>query len=201
MSKGWYVKVGTQIVVNIDTNIGVVASTEEGAGIKAQEILCHDLTKSDYVTELDRMISWDFQIGGMEWNRSGHPDIDFDTMQAVSVTPDSDFDPEDDDEDIKIRNVMEAVQCLNESFHDLPEDHPLHLFRQQHGIAEVRDKLNLLAVYCDMTHRVMHDEQGFDLCFDWDFVPQFLENCVNPDFTIKSDDPHILSMHWSKIGA
>ena len=96
MSKGWYVKVATQIVMDIDTNIGVVASTEERAGIVAQEIVSNYLDKSDYVAELDRMISWDFRIGGMEWNRSGHPDIDFDTMQCLFVEPDSDFDPQED---------------------------------------------------------------------------------------------------------
>lgn len=199
MSKGWYVKVATQVVVNIDTNIGVLASTEEGAGIKAQELVCHNLGKSGYVEELDRLISWDFQVGGMEWNRSGSPDIDFDTMQCLFVEPDPDFDPEDDDEDIKIRNVMEAVQCLNESFHDLPNDHPLQEFRETHGIAEVRDRLNLLAVYCDMTYRVMVDEQGYDMCFDWDFVPQFLQNCVEDDFSVKSQDAHVLSMFWRAI--
>lgn len=199
MSKGWYVKVATQVVFDVDTNIGVVASCEREAGIKAQEIVSNNLDKVDYVTEITRQIPWDFEIAGADWNRSGPPAIDFDTMQALSVTPDFDFDPEGEDEDIKIRCVMEAVQCLNESFHDLPEDHPLHVFRQQHGIAEVRDKLNLLAVYCDMTHRVMTQEQGYDLCFDWDFVPQFLENCVEDDFTVKSENPHVLSMFWSGI--
>jgi hypothetical protein len=199
MSKGWYVKVATQVVFDVDTNIGVVASCEREAGIKAQEIVSNNLDKVDYVTEITRQIPWDFEIAGADWNRSGPPDIDFDTMQALSVTPDPDFDPEGEDEDIKIRCVMEAAQCLNESFHDLPEDHPLHVFRQQHGIAEVRDKLNLLAVYCDMTHRVMSEEQGYDLCFDWDFVPQFLENCVEDDFSLKSKNPRILSMFWSGI--
>ena len=199
MSKGWYVKVATQVVFEVDTNIGVVASCEREAGIKAQEIVSDNLDKVDYVTEITRQIPWDFEIAGADWNRSGPPAIDFDTMQALSVTPDSDFDPEDDDEDIKIRNVMEAVQCLNEAFHDLPNDHPLQEFRETHGIAEVRDRLNLLAVYCDMTYRVMADEQGYDLCFDWDFVPQFLENCVENDFSPKSQDAHVLSMFWSAI--
>jgi hypothetical protein len=70
------------------------------------------------------------------------------------------------------------------------------MFRETHGIAEVRDRLNLLAVYCDMTYRVMFDEQGYDACFDWDFVPQFLENCVEDDFSVKSQDAHVLSMFW-----
>ena len=200
MSKGWYVKVATQVVFEVDTNVGVVASCEREAGHKAQEILCDWLEKDDFKSELEMALPWELNMGGNDWNRSsGSGGIDFDTMQVLSVTPDSDFDPEDDDEDIKIRNVMEAVQCLNEAFHDLPNDHPLQEFRETHGIAEVRDRLNLLAVYCDMTYRVMADEQGYDLCFDWDFVPQFLENCVENDFSPKSQDAHVLSMFWSAI--
>ena len=201
MSKGWYVKVGTQIVINIDTNIGVLASSEEQAGAVAQEIVSNNLDKSGYLAELSEQISWEFDLRGMHWCRSGSPDIDFDTMQALSVTPDSDFDPEpdhdDEDEAATVRCLMEAAQCLNEAFHGLPEDHPLQKFREQYGIAEVREQLNLIAIYCDKTHRVMTQEQGYDLCFDFDFVPQFLENCVTDDFEPKSENPHILSMYWS----
>lgn len=200
MSKGWYVKVATQVVFDVDTNIGVLASCEREAGHKAQEILCEWLDKDDYASELERVLPWELNMGGTDWNRSsGSGGIDFDTMQVLFVDPDPDFDPEDDDEDIKIRNVMEAVQCLNEAFHDLPNDHPLQEFRETHGIAEVRDRLNLLAVYCDMTYRVMADEQGYDACFDWDFVPQFLKNCVEDDFSVKSQDAHVLSMFWRGI--
>ena len=200
MSKGWYVKVATQVVFEVDTNISVVASCEREAGHKAQEILCDCLNKDDFASELENALPWELNMGGMEWNRGSQSGgIDFDTMQCLFVEPDPDFDPEDDDEDIKIRSVMEAVQCLNEAFHDLPNDHPLQEFRETHGIAEVRDRLNLLAVYCDMTYRVMADEQGYDLCFDWDFVPQFLENCVENDFSPKSQDAHVLSMFWSAI--
>jgi hypothetical protein len=200
MSKGWYVKVATQVVFDVDTNIGVLASCEREASQKAQEILCDWLDKDDYAAELEKVLPWELNMGDAMWHRSGGSGgIDFDTMQALSVTPDPDFDPEDDDEDIKIRCVMEAVQCLNEAFHDLPEDHPLKLWRHRYGIAEVRDKLNLLAVFCDMTHRVMTQEQGYDLCFDYDFVPQFIENCVEDDFTVKSENPRVLSMFWSGI--
>jgi len=236
MSKGWYVKVATQIVVDIDTNIGVVASTEEKAGIVAQEIVSNNLDKSDYVAELDRMISWDFRIGGMEWNRSGHPDIDFDTMQCLFIEPDPDFDPEPDNEEPRseccgaellhynneiglcaeckewsgpheeddedqgpstdVLSLLQAAQCLNEAYHNLPEDHPLKHWQIIYGIAEVREQLSKIAVYCDMTHRVMYEEQGYDGCFDFDFVPQFLENCVADDFELKSTNPHVLSMYW-----
>ena len=197
MSKGWHVKVETNVVFTVDLNVGVVASCEREAGLRAQEIVCEWIEREDYKAELEEKLPWHLCLGGELWSRGGQSgDIDFDSMQVVYVEPDSDFDPEDDDEDIKIRSVMEAVQCLNEAFHDLPNDHPLQKFRETHGIAEVRDRLNLLAVYCDMTYRVMTDEQGYDLCFDWDFVPQFLENCVEDDFSVKSQDAHVLSMFW-----
>ena len=198
MSKGWYVKVSTQVVFDVDTNIGVVASCEREAGMKAQELLCDWLDKDDYAAELEKVLPWELDMGGQNWCRgSASAGIDFDTMQALSVTPDPDFDPEGEDEDIKIRNVMEAVQCLNECFHGLPEDHPLKKFAENNGICEVRYRLNNLAVYCDQTHRVMTQEQGYDLDFDWDFVPKFLENCVEDDFSVKSKNPRVLSMFWS----
>jgi len=200
MSKGWYVKVETNVIFTVDTNIGVVASCEREAGMKAQELLCDWLDKDDYAAELEKVLPWELDMGGQNWCRgSASAGIDFDTMQALSVTPDPDFDPEGEDDDIKLRCLMEAAQCLNEAFHDLPEDHPLKLWRHRYGIAEVREQLNKLAVYCDQTHRVMTQEQGYDLCFDFDFVPQFIENCVEDDFTVKSTNPRVLSMFWSAI--
>jgi len=200
MSKGWYVKVETNVIFTVDTNIGVVASCEREAGMKAQELLCDWLDKDDYAAELEKVLPWELDMGGQNWCRgSASAGIDFDTMQALSVTPDPDFDPEDDDDDIKLRCLMEAAQCLNEAFHGLPEDHPLKLWRHRYGIAEVREQLNKLAVYCDQTHRVMTQEQGYDLCFDFDFVPQFIENCVEDDFSVKSKNPRVLSMFWSGI--
>jgi len=103
---------------------------------------------------------------------------------------------------VEVRDLMEAAQCLNESFHSLPDVHPLKAWQEFYGIAEVRDQLNLCAVVCDQLHRLMMDEQGYDGCFDFDFCPQFLENCVDHEtFKPKSDNMHVLSMYWSGIGA
>jgi len=204
MSKGWYVKVDTQVVFNVDTNIGVLASTEEQAGLEAQRLVSEWLDRDDYKSELENALPWELDMGGLEWNRGSQSgDIDFDTMQAVSVEPDPDFDPDEDDE-VKedaavVRDLMEAAQCLNEAFHDLPDDHPLQLWRSSYGIAEVRDQLNLCAIYCDQLHRLRMDEQGYDGCFDFDFCPQFLENCVDHEtFKPKSTDMHVLSMYWKE---
>jgi len=211
MSKGWTVKVGTQIVVNIDTNIGVVASTEEKAGGVAQETVTKDIVnsyldsnKADYIAQISAQIPWNFEIAGMSWSRSGKPDIDFDTMCALNIEPDTDFDPEEDEvkEDAAVgRDLMEAAQCLNEAYHNLG-DGPLQMWGWRHGIAEVRDQLNLCAIYCDNLYRLMKDEQGYDLPFDFEFCPQFLENCVDHEtFKPKSTDMRVLSMYFSRIGA
>jgi|GEM_PF-6119143 hypothetical protein len=201
--KGWYVKVSTQVVFDVDTNIGVVATCEREAALEAMSIVESDLDchSEHFKDALEKALPWELNMGGIEWNRgSMSGDIDFDTMQALSITPDPDFDPEDDDGPVSdIQGLMEAAQCLNEAFHDLPKDHPLNVWRETYGIAEVRDKLNSLAVYCDQTYRIMVDEQGYDLCFDWDFVPKFLENCVEDDFSVKSKNPRVLSMFWSGI--
>ena len=204
MSKGWYVKVETNVVFTVDTNIGVVAPDQVKAGIRAQELIERYLDGDDFKAELENTLPWELNMGGLDWNRgSQSADIDFDTMQSVSVTPDSDFDPEGDEEEDQddatlVRDLMEAAQCLNEAFHDLPEDHPLKEWRAENGIAEVRDQLNLCAVVCDQLHRLMMDEQGYDGCFDFDFCPQFLENCVDHEtFKPKSDNMHVLSMYWS----
>jgi len=208
MSKGWYVKVETNVVFTVDTNIGVLASTEEKAGQVAQEMVSEYLLRNDYRTELEKVLPCELRMGGFEWNRGSRSiDIDFDSMRAVFVEPDSDFDPEGDDEEVKedaavVRDLMEAAQCLNECFHNLVDDHPLKEWQQCFGIAEVRDQINLCAVVCDQLHRLMMDEQGYDGCFDFDFCPQFLENCVDHGtFKTKSENLHVLSMYWSGIGA
>jgi len=240
MSKGWYVKVETNVVFSVDTNIGVVASTEEQAGLKAQEIVRQWIDRDDYKSELEEALPWELYLGGQEWNRGSQSgEIDFDSMRAVFVEPDPDYDPDpepmseccgaallryenglglcaeckewsgpcQDEEEVKedaavVRDLMEAAQCLNEAYYSTPEDHPLREFQYRYGIAEVRDQLNLCAIYCDQLHRLMMDEQGYDNCFDFDFVPQFLENCVDHEtFKPKSTDMHVLSMFFSRIGA
>lgn len=196
MSKGWYVKVATQVVFDVDTNIGVVASCEREAGLKAQEILCDWLDKDDYAAELEKVLPWELNMGDTMWHRSGGSGgIDFDTMQALSITPDSDFDP-DPDPVTDVQNLMESAQCLNEAFHDLPKDHELVKWRENNGIAVARTQINLCAVLCDQTHRIMLNRYDYDDCYDWDFCPKFLEFCVDYEkFEPKSDNPqHLANM-------
>jgi len=94
MKKGWYVKVETNVVFTVDTNVGVIASTEEQATRAARELVDEWLDRDDWKAELEKKLPWDLSMGGLEWNRGSHSaEIDFDTMWARSATPDSDFDP------------------------------------------------------------------------------------------------------------
>ena len=198
--KGYYVRVDVPVVFNIDMKIGVTETNESRAEDEAMRIACDWLERGCYKTDLEEQLPVRLTLCDTDWMRGSiTADLDFDSMEAYAEL-DSDFDPEDDDGPVSdIQGLMEAAQCLNEAFHDLPKDHPLNVWRETYGIAEVRDKLNSLAVYCDQTYRIMVDEQGYDLCFDWDFVPKFLENCVEDDFSVKSKNPRVLSMFWSGI--
>lgn len=200
MSKGWYVKVDTQVVFNVDTNIGVVASCEREAGLKAQEIVAEWLDRHEYKDVLEQALPLDIEMGGTIWTRgAATAAIDFDTMQAWSITPDPDFDPDPEQESASepdALTLMETVQCLNEAFHDLDESHPLKEWRAQHGIAEVRDRLNALALYCELTYQKVKERYDFDECFDWNFVPRFIEQCITDDFMPRSEDILVLAVLW-----
>ena len=193
MSKGWYVKVDTQIVFNVDTNIGVMASTEEKAGLEAQKLVCSWLDRDDFKAKLEEVLPWDLDMGGLNWNRGSHSaDIDFDTMQAVSVTPDSDYDPDEPD----AGDLMDAAMCLLEAFWNLPEDDKRRSdFLPNHGIGVVRDQMASAASLCHQTWMVVIDDDGFD-CFDWDFCPQFLDRCMDEQMVLKSNDLHELVRMW-----
>ena len=164
MSKGWYVKVETNVVFSVDTNIGVLASTEEQAELEAQNLVSEWLSRDNYRDVLEVTLPWELEMGGLNWNRgSWSGDLDPQSMRAVFAEPDTDFDPEGDDDEVKedaavVRDLMEAAQCLNEAYYSTPEDHPLRDFQYRYGIAEVRDQLNLCAIYCDQLHRLMMDE-------------------------------------------
>jgi hypothetical protein len=206
MSKGWKVKVETNVVFTVGTEMYVVAPDKVKAGIRAQELIERYLDDDDHPSELEKVLPWILDMGGLDWTRRPRSgEIDFDTMQSVLVEPDPDFDPEEDEEDVpedaaKVRDLMEAAQCLNECYYRLADDHPLREWQAQHGIAEVRDQINLCAIYCEGAYRIVKDEFGFDGCFDFDFCPCFLENCVDHQtFKPRSENLDVLSMYW-KLG-
>ena len=198
MSKGWYVKVATQVVFDVDTNIGVLASCEREASQKAQEILCDWLDKDDYAAELEKVLPWEVDMGDTMWHRSGGSGgIDFDTMQALSITPDSDFDP-DPEPEIGHFTLMEVAQCLNEAYYSTPEIHPLREYQQSHGVAEVRDRINAIALPCEMTYQAVRKMYGFDDAFDLEFCPKFLDKCVDDNFELRSKDIDVLAILWER---
>jgi len=99
---------------------------------------------------------------------------------------------------IDAASLMEVAQCISEAFHDLDESHPLMEWRAQHGIAEVRDRINVCSIYCEQTYQKVKARYDFDECFDWDFVPQFIENCINDEFMPRSEDTDVLAILWKR---
>jgi len=233
MSKGWNVKVEADVVFTVDTNVGVVASTEEAADREAQILLGQWLARDDYKAELEKTLPWHLEMGGEMWTRgSWSADIHPQNMRTVFVEPDPDFDPDpeplseccdaplllycdglgicDDcrewsgphrEEDpvvvkqdaVEVRDLMEAAQCLNEAYQCLPDVHPLKRWQWENGVAEVRDQINLCAIYCDQLHRYMMENHDYELPFDFEFCPQFLENCVDHQtFKPKAESMQIL---------
>jgi hypothetical protein len=208
MSKGWYVKVDMQVVFNVDANVGVVASTEEQAERVAEEILRDWLVRDDYHAELEKVLPWELEMGSVMWHRGGDSArILFDTIQAVSATPDLDFDPdedcEDDDEDDEhaadVAHYMRMAQLLNESFWHLSSFHPLMDWKDKNGVDAVRDQLNLCALYCSRTYRMAVEDLQYDGPVDVDFVPKFLERCVNDVFMPRSNNTRVLLLLWRGI--
>ena len=196
MSKGWYVKVDTQVVFNVDTNIGVLASTEEKAGLEAQRLVSEWLDRDDFKAKLEEVLPWDLDMGGLNWNRgSQSADIDFDTMQAMSVTPDPDFDPDGPDP----RDLMDAAMCLLEAFWELPDDDKRRSdFLPNHGIAVVRDHVATAANLCHQTWMWLHERDDYDECFDWDFCPLFLDRCMDDQLVLRSGNLCELLRMWKE---
>lgn len=192
MSKGWYVKVDVPVQFHMDCNIGVVASHEYGAGEAAIEIVRSELKKT--VDQLRDSFPWEFQTGGLEWNR-GCETLDplYSEMSVSSCTPDSDFDPDEADQ----RDLMEAAMCLLEAFWNLKEDDPrVSDVYPNHGIAVIRDRMSTAANLCHQTWSIMVKLDDYDDCFDWDFCPRFLDNCMDDQMVLKSGKIHELRDLW-----
>ena len=196
MSKGWCVKVETNVIFSVDTNVGVLAECEREAAQVAQKLVCDWIDREDYKAELEQALPWELYLGGQEWNRGSQSgDIDFDTMQAISVEPDSDFDPEETSKS----DLMDAAMCLLEVFWNLPEDDLRKSdFLPNHGIAVVRDRMAVAANLCHQTWSVMVQRDEYDDCFDWDFCPRFFENCMDHQMVLKSGEVHELIKMWKE---
>jgi hypothetical protein len=193
MSKGWYVKVETNLIFRVDTNIGVLASSSEQAMEEASEIIRKQI---DHAGVDASPIPWDFTIGDMEWRRSDEPYVDEDYIKPIHAEPDSDFDPEETSK----RDLMDAAMCLLDVFWNLPKDDLRKSdFLPNHGIAVVRDRMAVAANLCYQTWSVMvqRDELPFDGGdFDWDFCPRFFENCMDDQMVLKSGEVHELIKMW-----
>ena len=196
MSKGWYVKVETNVVFSVDTNICVVASDQVKAGIQAQELIERYLKGDDFKDELEKTLPWELDMGGLSWNRGSESgEIDFDSMRSVFVEPDPDYDPDEPD----AGDLMDAAMCLLEAFWNLPEDDKRRSdFLPNHGIGVVRDQMASAASLCHQTWMLVSEEDGAD-CFDWDFCPQFLDRCMDEQMVLKSPDLYELVRMWKGL--
>lgn len=185
MSKGWYVKVDIPVHFNIDCNVGVVADCERQA-----ESMARDIVKKELMTEFP----WDFEIGALHGTRGCETFGWDDDYISCTATRDPDFDPESRDP----QTLMEVAQCLNEAFYGLDCLHPLYDYRATHGSAEVRDRINAIALLCEQTYQAVRKMYGFDGPFDFDFCPQFLYHCVDDDFEPRSTDPGVMAILWKR---
>ena len=94
MSKGWYVKVNVPVQFHMDCNVGVTASDALSAENEAVRAVTEELKNT--FDELRADFPWDFQTGALQWNRGAETlEPVLYELEAVSVTPDSDFDPDD----------------------------------------------------------------------------------------------------------
>lgn len=192
MSKGWYVKVDVPVQFNMDCNVGVVATDSTSAGVEAIKIVHSELKKT--FDELRDAVPWSFQTGALNWER-GCETLDpvWSELQAVSVAPDSDFDPED----TSVPDLMDAAMCLLEAFWNLKDDDLRKSdFLPNHGIAVVRDRMSVAANLCHQTWSIMVKLDEYDDCFDWDFCPRFLDNCMDDQMVLKSGKVHELRNMW-----
>lgn len=196
MSKGWTVKVEVPVRFSMDCNVNVLGSDEHQAISAAKEfVLKHLELASD-----EEGIPWNFEMAGLSFARGGGTlSFDHGVFQYI-VEPDPDFDPEEEEEqDLTVSDLIYAAQCLNEAFWHLPVPHPLMDWMDKRGVSAVRRQINLCAYYCEQAFRCMVEDEHYMDSFDTDFVPRFLENCVNDRFEPRSEDPKVLSLLWRGI--
>jgi len=89
---------------------------------------------------------------------------------------------------------LHTAQCLLEAWAELPDDHGLRSYRNNHGMAETRDRISALVIPCEKVYAIAKERLDYEECFDWEFVPVFLEHCVD-DYSFeafKNADPEQL---------
>lgn len=67
--------------------------------------------------------------------------------------------------------------CLNESPRQFSD------YVVVAGYCETRSRIAALAALCHQAYEVAR-EQGYDNCFDWEFVPRWFDRCVEEDLTV-----------------
>ena len=60
-----------------------------------------------------------------------------------------------------------------------------HNYREDNGACETRDRVLTLARQCEAAWEIARVKQNYDAPFDWEFVPTYVELCIDENFTPK----------------
>lgn len=80
-------------------------------------------------------------------------------------------------------NIIFTAMCLWE--HCLHEEPPIYVsYRENNGACETRDRVQSFAKPCHDAWEHAHNVLDFDAAFDWEWVPAWLQVCVDDDFDL-----------------
>lgn len=74
-------------------------------------------------------------------------------------------------------DIAFSAACLWEHFLENIDDYSY--FRRRAGMAQFRDNVCQMARPVEEAYIRVVDIYGYDDCFDWEFVPLFINTCVN----------------------
>ena len=78
------------------------------------------------------------------------------------------------------RDIIVTGMCLWEAVLDLRVSMPqIEAAIMRHGTATVRDSIAALAPQCDAAWNALPDDACDTICFDWDFVPLFVQTRID----------------------
>lgn len=80
-------------------------------------------------------------------------------------------------------DITDSALCIWEYCLDYRPDN-CEKFRELHGVAETRDRVQSFALHCHNAWEHAHAVLGFDAPFDWEWVPAWLQICVDEDFDL-----------------
>lgn len=91
--------------------------------------------------------------------------------------------------DMNIHDIANNAACLWESVLELDMFPDIH---QTMGTAYLRETVCEFAVLVEESYETAF-VNGYDDAFDWEFVPWFLENCIDPEHLTPVPGWHLLT--------